>query len=215
MHKIKTQMGAVKTLMAAAAMLGLLAISTAPALAAWESNNGTAKGTSQLKEGTGMVFEVSSESLEMKCPAVSDEWTLTQQEKLSVSSKFEKCNIEALGLKFPVTVSGCNLQLEQEKGAFTALTNLVTPCLFVIQIKPTCTVLVPSQGNHKLKSTELSDVGKNVEALSNLSSISLEYPEATSENPENRKTCRDFLGTNTGVGSSWRYTTIEHEVKAL
>lgn len=208
MHKIKTLMGA-------AAMLGLLAISTAPALASWESNNGTTKGASQLKEGTSMVFETSSESLEIKCPSVSDEWTLSQQEKLSVSSKYENCFVEALMLKFPVTFSGCEMQLEQEKGAFTALSNLVAPCVIVIGIKPTCTVLVPAQGNHRMKSAALADVGKNTEVTSSLAGFSLEYPETTSENAENRKTCRNFLGTNTGTGSSWRYTTIEHEVKAL
>ncbi len=119
----------VKTLIGLAGILGLLAISAAPALASWESNNGTSKGSSQLKEGTNMSFQDSAESLEIKCPAVSDEWTISQQEKLSVSSTFEKCNVEALMLKFPVAVSGCSLQLEQGKGSLTAITNFITPCI--------------------------------------------------------------------------------------
>ncbi len=86
---------------------------------------------------------------------------------------------------------------------------------FVIQIKPSCTVVLPLQGNHKLSSTELTNVGKNVEALANLSGISMEYPAMTSENPENRKACRDFLGTNSGTGGIFKATTIEHEVKAI
>ncbi len=213
-----------KALIGLATMLGLLAVAAAPASAWWESTNGTTHGPSQLKEGSSAEFEIAKGTPILKCTTVPDEWKIRKSETsqepvllgghLNITSKWEGCSVTVLGIKVPVTVSGCELQMEQVKGALTATGSVISTCVIVITNKPTCTIEVTPTGNQKLGKITLANVGTTQEDKVEITGITSTYPTKTTENAKNAETCKGELGA-AGKEGSFKAIAIEHEVKAV
>lgn len=214
----------IKALFGLATLLGLLAIAAAPASAEWESTNGATHGPSRLVTGGQAQFMIAPGTPVLVCLKVPDEWKIRKQEKtqepvlrgahLNITAKWEECTVTVLGIKVPVTVSGCELQLRQPAGVFTAEGSVVSTCVIKINTKPNCTIEVQPAGNQQLHKIGLTNVTEGQEDKAEVTGITSVFPASTAENAKNAATCKGELGAP-GKEGTFKSPTIQQEVKAL
>lgn len=209
----------IRALLGLVTAVGLFAIIVAPASAEWKSLNGTSHGPSQLVEGTTAVFTVAEvESPELKCAKVPDEWKLQKKDAsqgavttgghLQLKSKWEECTVTVLGIKVPVQVSGCELELRQPPGVFTATGVVNGNCIVTVQTKPACVIEVSGQNgaNQQLTEIKLLNKGTVQEDVVNVKGI-------TSKIETTKKRCEE-LGAKPAKGT-FKANVIMHELNAF
>ncbi len=157
----------VKVLAVFAAMIGVLAVSAAPAFAEFKSNSsattGAGKSGAIVLEGGGATLECTSAEGEWAILATPGGAPATQGANMQIkTSKWNGCTAKSSIIKgVAAVVKPCVLELKQAAGETKAKGSTVTECTVEVKVLGTCTIKVPA-GQTGLEKNLLENVGENL-----------------------------------------------------
>lgn len=211
------------------AMLGVFAISVTPALAEFQSLNGTSQGNSQLVTGTSAVFTAAPGGIPLSCQEAPDQWKLRKNDAkqepqlkgghLTLQTKFQTCHAKILMLEIKIPNVTCELEIVQVPGSGTAGTGQVlTECLVKVPVNG-CEIKVPALSgtkNSELKEISLENVEKetnleqkvNAKGITNIINKGCEMDGITNNGTELKG------GGKEGTEATFKLEGIEHGLRS-